>query len=85
MTELGRETIRCSGRVTSKRRSEYEVMACGFWELGRLVTKTVNNCEEVKMIAKSTSDHSSSPTQIRPGCISITYTSDDVWTRISSE
>lgn len=25
MTELGRESIRCSGRVTSKRRSEYEV------------------------------------------------------------
>lgn len=42
MTELGQGSIRCSGQVTSERRSKYEVRVCGFWEFRGLSKKIVN-------------------------------------------
>lgn len=62
MTELGQGSFRCSGQVTSARRSECEVKACEFWELRELNMKIVNIWDGAKMTVRLASDPSPPPT-----------------------
>ena len=72
MTELDQGSIRCSGQVTSERRSVYEVRACGFWEFRGLSMKIVNISKAGK--------RSFSATHFKK-CISFTEASYGVWSR----
>lgn len=62
MTELGQGSFRCSGQVTSARRSEYEVRACEFWKLRELGMKIVDIWDGAKMTVRSARDPSPPPT-----------------------